>query len=207
MTVCAIAAVVLAAGRSSRMGAHKLLLPLGSKPLLRYALDAATGSRAEPVILVVGYAADQVREALPPGPYSVVENPRFGEGMATSLCAGIAEVPTGVTGAIILLADQPLITAEHVDRLLAVAEMYPDDIVAARFGGRRSNPVYLPRALFGEILDITGDEGARSVIERHAKRLRLVALEPAEAAIDVDQPGEYEALAANWERYSRMGTG
>lgn len=197
------AGIVLAAGRSSRMEAHKLLLPLGGKPLVEYSVNAALKSRAEPVIVVVGYAAEWVRAALPPGPYRVVENPRYREGMASSMRAGIEAVPAAATGAIILLADQPLITAEHVDRMLAAAEAAPESIVAASFGGRRGNPVYFPRALFGELMAVAGDEGGRSVIARHQERLRLVELEPAEAEMDVDRPGEYESLMASWPRYSR----
>lgn len=199
------AGIVLAAGRSSRMEAHKLLLPLGGKPLVEYAVNAALRSQAEPVIVVVGYAAERVRAALPSGAYRIIENPRYREGMASSMRAGIEAVPATATGAIILLADQPLITVEHVDRLLAVAEAAPGSIVAASFSGRRGNPVYFPRALFDELIGVSGDEGGRTVIARHQDRLRLVALEPAEAALDVDRPGEYETLVASWARYSSMG--
>lgn len=205
--VFSAAGVVLAAGRSSRMGAHKLLLPLGGKPLVEYALRAALASRAEPVLVVVGYAAQQVRAALPPGTYRVVENPRYADGMATSLWAGIAAVPGSVTGALVLLADQPLLTAAHVNRLLAEAEAAPTTIVAASYGGRRGNPVYFPRSVFGELLAVEGDEGGRAVIARHQGEVRLVPLEPEEVALDVDRPGEYEALVAGWDAYSRMAEG
>lgn len=200
------AAVVLAAGRSSRMGDHKLLLPLGGQPLAGYAIKAALASRAQHVLVVLGYEAEKLRAALPPGTYQVVENAHYAAGMATSLRAGIAAVPGNAAGAIILLADQPLLTAAHVNLLLAETETAPDAIVAASYDGRRGNPVYFPRSLFGEVLTIEGDEGGRSIIERHSERLRLVALEPVEATLDVDRPGEYEALVANWERYSRMGS-
>ncbi|HLJ82129.1 MAG TPA: nucleotidyltransferase family protein [Ktedonobacterales bacterium] len=200
------AGIVLAAGRSSRMGAHKLLLPLGGRPLVGYAVRAALASRAHPVFVVLGHEAGQVRAALPAGAFQIIENPRYAEGMATSLRAGIAAVPVEATGAIVLLADQPLLRSEHVNRLLAEAKAAPEAIVAASYDGQRGNPVYFPRALFGELLVVEGDEGGRSVIARHPERLQLVALE-LEAALDVDRPGEYEAMVASWERYSRMGEG
>lgn len=202
----AAAGIVLAAGRSSRMGAHKLLLPLGGRPLVAYAVNTALASRVHPVLVVLGHQAEQVRAALPPGAYHIIENPQYAGGMATSLRAGIAAVPSGAMGAIVLLADQPVLRPEHVKRLLAEAKTAPDAIVAASYDGQRGNPVYFPRALFGKLLAVEGDEGGRSVIARHQERLRLVELAP-EAALDVDRPGEYEALVANWERYSRMGEG
>ena len=198
--------IVLAAGRSSRMGAHKLLLPLGGKPLVGYAVNAALASRAHPVLVVLGYEAEQVRAALPHGAYRTIVNSRYAEGMATSLRAGTAAVPMEAAGAIVLLADQPLLRPEHVNRLVAEVETAPEAIVAASYDGQRGNPVYFPRMLFGELLAVEGDEGGRSVIARHQERLLLVELE-LEAAVDVDRPGEYEALVANWERYSRMGEG
>lgn len=199
------AAIVLAAGRSSRMGSHKLLLPLGGRPLVQRAVGAALASQAHPVLVVLGYAAEQVRAALPGGRYSIIENPRYADGMATSLRAGIAALQEEVMGVVVLLADQPLLTSAHVNLLLAAAETSPGTPVAASFGGRRGNPVYFPRALFHELAAVEGDEGGRSVLARHLSELRLVELEPVEAALDVDQPGEYEALLASWERYSRMG--
>lgn len=200
----AAAGIVLAAGRSSRMGAQKLLLPLGGRPLVTYALNAALRCNLDPVIVVLGYRAGDVRAALPPGRCVVVVNQRFAEGLATSLRAGLAAIPEEVDGALVLLADQPLLRAEHIQRLLAEAEAAPDVIVAASYDGRRGNPVYFPRALFDELLAVEGDEGGRSVIARHTERLRLVALEPS-LALDVDRPGEYDTLVANWERYSAIG--
>ena len=197
------AGVVLAAGRSSRMGAHKLLLPLGGRPLVGYAVGAALASAAHPVLVVVGYRAEEIRAALPAGTYQIVENARYAEGMATSLRAGIATVPASAAGAIVLLADQPLLRSAHIDSLLTVARTAPHAIVAASYDGRRGNPVYFPRRLFGELLAISGDEGGRSVIARHQDEVRLVDLDPA-VALDVDQPGEYEALLVSWDRYSSI---
>lgn len=198
------AGIVLAAGRSSRMGTHKLLLPLGKKPLVAYAVAAALASTAYPIIVVVGYEAEKIRAALPVGLYQVVENAHYAEGMATSLRAGIAAVPKDASGAIVLLADQPLLRPRHVDEILTVAQASPHCIVAASYDGRRGNPVYFPRTLFDELVSVTGDEGGRSVIARHGDVVRLVRIQPAETALDVDRPGEYETLVANWDRYSKM---
>jgi molybdenum cofactor cytidylyltransferase len=182
-----IAAVVLAAGRSTRMGAHKLLLPLGGRPLVSYAVAAACASRAAPVVVVLGHDAEAVRVALPPHRQRYVINDAFASGMASSLRAGIAALPPSATGALVLL-----------DEVLAGAATHPEQIVAATYAGVRSHPVYFPRALFMELAAVAGDEGGRSVLARHADLVRLLPLEPAAAALDVDRPGDYERVVAAW---------
>ncbi len=193
-----IAAVVLAAGRSMRMGAHKLLLPLGGRPLVSYAVTAACASRAAPVVVVLGHDAEAVRAALPPDRQRYVVNDAFASGMASSLRAGITALPLAATGALVLLADQPLVTAALVSQVLTAATAHPERIVAATYAGVRSHPVYFPRALFAELSAVQGDEGGRSVLARHADLVRLLPLEPAAAALDVDRPGDYERVVAAW---------
>ena len=192
------AAVVLAAGRSTRMGVHKLLLPLGGRPLVSYAVAAACASRAQPVVVVLGHDAAAVRAALPPDRQRYVVNDAFASGMASSLRAGIAALPPSAAGAIVLLADQPLVTPALVATVLAEAAAHREQIVAATYAGVRSHPVYFPRALFAELAAVVGDEGGRSVLARHADRLRQLPLGPAEAALDVDRPGDYERVVAAW---------
>src|SRR5260370_11530864 len=99
-----IAAIVLAAGRSTRMGAHKLLLPLGGRPLVSYAVAAACASHAAPVVVVLGHDADAVQATLPPRRQRSVVNGAFASGMASSLRTGIAALPPSATGALVLLA-------------------------------------------------------------------------------------------------------
>jgi molybdenum cofactor cytidylyltransferase len=193
-----IAALVLAAGRSTRMGAHKLLLPLAGQPLLSYALRAALESRADPVVLVLGHDAEAVRAALPAGRHVIVRNPRYTSGMASSVQAGLHALPARSLGTVILLGDQPRMTVALVDRLLAEAAAHPEAIVAASYGGRRGNPVYFPRALFAELLALSGDEGGRSVIAQHPELVRLLDFPPSGQDVDVDHPEEYERLRAEW---------
>lgn len=203
----AVAAIVLAAGRSSRMGQHKLLLPLGGRPLVTYAVDAACGSSADDVVVVVGHDAGEVASALGGKRCRIVVNAAFAEGMATSMRAGVGALPAHVAGALILLADQPLMTSAMVDLMLVAAAADSQAIHAAAYDGKRGNPVYFPRALFGELLAVSGDEGGRSVVAHHVDLLHLVPMPIADAAIDVDTPGEYERLMAGWERYSAIVMG
>jgi molybdenum cofactor cytidylyltransferase len=203
-----IGAVVLAGGRSSRMGgAHKLLLPLGKRPVVAYALDAALGSGAGPVVVVLGHRAEDVRAALPEGSYQVVVNLEYAAGMSTSLRAGIAALPTDIVGAVILLADQPLVTGDIVARVIAEARAGGRGIVTASFGGRRGTPVYFARGLFPELLAVTGDEGGRSVIVRHPKDVAVVEFTDDAAALDVDDPEQYARLRALWDGYAKGSAG
>ena len=203
-----IAAIVLAAGRSSRMGRHKLLLPLGGRPLVTYAVQAACASSADPVCVVLGYQASEVEAALPSGRYTVRVNPDFASGMASSLRAGIETVMMLPTenghhlGAIILLADQPLVSSGLINRLLMCAGTAPEAIIAAVYAGQRGTPVYFPHALFPELRNITGDEGGRSVIAHHPDLLKLETIEEYALGLDVDREEEYEQLLAQWDRYS-----
>lgn len=195
-----IAAIVLAAGRSTRMGTFKLLLPLGGRPLAIYAIEAASMSDADPVIVVVGQEADRMHAQLRSDRYKIVYNAEFAQGMATSLRAGVSALPAEVNGALVVLADQPLITATHMNALLTQARQHPDAIIAAAHHNRRGNPVYFPQHLFGELGAITGDEGGRSVISRHADIVQLVEMNDPAVLTDIDQPEEYERLANTWTR-------
>src|SRR5262245_45144211 len=116
--VAASGAIVLAAGTSSRMGAQKLLLPLGGRPLVAYSVAAACASPGDPVLVVLGREAERVAEALPPGRHVTVTNPNYASGMASSLRTGLDALPEAVAGALILLGDQPLVTRAIVAALL-----------------------------------------------------------------------------------------
>jgi molybdenum cofactor cytidylyltransferase len=202
-----IGALVLAGGRSSRMGTHKLLLPLGGRPVVVYALEAALGSGADPVALVLGYQAEDVRAALPAGEYQTIVNAEYASGMSTSLHAGIAALPPEVAGAVILLADQPLITGEIVAQVIAKARASGREIVMASFGGRRGTPVYFARTLFAELLAVTGDEGGRAVIARQPADVAVVDFADEVAALDVDDPEQYARLRTLWDGYAKGSVG
>lgn len=200
----AIAVVVLAAGRSSRMGAHKLLLPLGSRPVVAHAVDAAERSSAEFVVVVLGHEVEQVRAALPIGRAHTVVNGAYTEGMASSLRVGLAaaeaEASAPLAGILVTLGDQPLVSAAHLDALLAAARAEPDALFAATYGGVRGTPTYLPSVTFDEVRALTGDEGGRSILRRHLGWLRPVALTPPQVGLDCDTPEDYQRIQQAWAR-------
>ena len=195
-----IALIVLAAGRSSRMGAHKLLLPLRGQPLVSFALRLAERSTAADILLVLGYDVDRIRHALPRGRWRIVESPDFASGMSASLRAGLLATTPDALGAAILLADQPFISDAHLQRLLALAVAAPERIVATLSAGRAGSPVYFPRSLFGELLAVTGDEGGRSVIARHRELLLTIEAEGEDELLDIDDPASFQRALALLER-------
>jgi molybdenum cofactor cytidylyltransferase len=184
-----VAALVLAAGRSSRAGGSKLLAMLDGKPLLRHAVDAALASRAASVTVVTGHAADAVAAALAGSGARLVHNPRFAEGLSTSLATGIGAIDAD--GALVVLADMPRVTAATIDRLIAAFEAGAEIVVPTN-GGRRGNPVLWHRRYFGELATLSGDTGARSLIERHASRATFIEIGP-EVALDLDTPEDIAA--------------
>ncbi len=188
-----VAGVVLAAGRSTRMGANKLLAEIGGQPVIRRVVEAVLASRAAPVFVVTGHEREAVAEALAGLPVRLVDNPAFASGMASSLKAGLAAIPEGCAGAAVALGDMPLVTAAIVNRLLDAFGDHPGAAAIVPVSdGRRANPVLLARSLFGDVEALTGDMGARPLLESAGDRVVEVIVADDAVLLDVDTP---EALA------------
>jgi len=190
-----VAAVVLAAGRSSRMeGRNKLLEEFKDKPLVRSAVEAALGSHASPVIVVTGKDADAIRQALRGLDVRFVHNAEYAEGLSSSLKAGIRSVPEASAGAIICLGDMPKVSSALIDRLISgFAPERGAMIVAPVKDGQRGNPVLWARRFFPELMKLEGDMGARKLANFYDEGLREIEVADDGAFADIDTP---EALAA-----------
>ncbi len=198
----AIAAVVFAAGKSSRMGGpNKLLAEIGGRPLVRIVTDAALASRARPVIVVTGHQRERVEAALAGLPVKFVHNPNFAEGLGTSLKAGIAALPAEVDGAIVCLGDMPQVDAALIDRLVGALDPDKGALVAVpTIDGKRGNPVVWSRRFFPDLMAVEGDVGARHLIGRYAEAVTEVPVTGNAALIDVDTPEALEAVKAELEK-------
>jgi len=184
-----IAAIILAAGQSSRMGSNKLLAAVDGEPMVRHAARAACGSAAGTVIVVTGNAAQDVRQAVAPFNPLFVENPDYSNGLSTSLKCGIKHVPEAYDGAIILLGDMPGVTAELLDRLIAAFD--PSEgraICVATRNGERGNPVLWAHRFFQEMMSLEGDVGARHLLTQNAELICEVEANDDGPLTDIDTP-------------------
>jgi molybdenum cofactor cytidylyltransferase len=188
----AIAAIILAAGRSTRFQAApddtKLVAPLFGKPMVRHVAEAALASRARPIFAITGHAARKVAAALAGLEISLVENQNYRTGLSSSLKAGIAALPRTATGAIILLADMPRVPSALIDRLIEAFEASrPPSLAAAPVrDGSCGNPVLIGRALFEAVGRLEGDRGARILIEAAGKGLLECPVSDDSTAFDID---------------------
>ena len=185
-----VAAVVLAAGLSRRMGGpNKLLAEIEGVPIVTRVVDALLASRAEPVFVVVGHQADRIRAALEGRPVEFVANAAYGEGLGTSLRAGVQAVPEDGDGALIALGDMPWIRAEHVDALIeAFDPKGPGTICVPVHDRKRGHPVLWSKRHFGEMRKLGGDVGGRELLERHADAVQAVRIDDPAVHLDVDTP-------------------
>jgi molybdenum cofactor cytidylyltransferase len=196
-----IAALVLAAGRSTRMGGpNKLLAEIGGKPLVRIAAEQALASRARPVVVVTGHQRDKVEAVLAGLDVQRVHNPDFAEGLSTSVKAGLAALPESVDGAIVCLGDMPQVTAALIDKLAAAFDPEKGALVVVPvIEGKRGNPVVWARRFFPELMAIDGDVGARHLIGRYPEAVAEVPLTDTAALVDVDTPDALVRVRAELE--------
>ncbi len=193
-----VAAVILAAGRSTRMqGVNKLLVEIdsddGGEPVIVRVAKAALASTAGPVIVVTGFEADKVKKALGGLDVSFADNPDFAAGLSTSLRTGISAVGEDAQGALVLLGDMPRVSPGLIDALI---ERFHAEgagaICRPVHEGRPGNPVLWPKDMFREMMAIEGDTGARGLLKRFHER--VVQVETGDDAIhfDIDVPGDLE---------------
>jgi len=196
------AALVLAAGRSTRMGGpNKLLAEIGGKPLVRFVAEQALASRAAPVLVVTGHERAKVEAALAGLRVRFVHNPDYAAGLSTSLKAGLAALPPEVDGAIVCLGDMPQVTAGLIDRMLdAFDPARGAFVVVPIIEGKRGNPVVWSRRFFPDLMALEGDVGARHLIAAHADAVAEVPVEDSAALTDVDTPDALLAVKAELER-------
>lgn len=188
-----IGLIILAAGASTRMGTPKQLLRLEGQTLARRAAETALASICRPIIVVLGANAAQIQLELEGLPVRSVVNPRWGEGMASSLRTGIEtvrqEAAQEIEAVVIMLCDQPFVSAEVLDRLVRVYQESGSPLVASEYGGSLGVPALFSRSLFPELLALEGEEGARRVLRR--LREEAVIIPFPEGATDLDSPEDF----------------
>lgn len=190
-----VAAVVLAAGRSTRMGTSKPLLPFAGATVIEHVVASLRGAGIDRVHVVVGHRADAVARVLAGGGAVVVDNPDFDLGMYSSIRAGIASLPPTIAGTLLLPVDVPAVRPATFARIAAEG-VARGAVVHPTFRGERGHPPFLPRALFAEIVANAGDGGLAALLERHDHEAVEIAVVDRACLHDMDHPADHERLAA-----------
>lgn len=186
-------AVVLAAGSSSRFGSTKQLVTLDDAPLVRRAVRLAEAVCGPRSVLVAGHEWRAVVEACRPLRGFFLYNAQHRSGMGGSIACGVSAVMDAAAAVLLLLADQPLISARHLERLIAAWSVSPEAIAATSFAGTAGPPVIFPRRYFGELRQLQGDRGARAILAGAGGHVTQVRFE--NAAVDIDRPEDLHRLA------------
>ena len=187
-----IEAVVLAAGVSSRMGKPKQTLLLNGVPMLQKVLEVFRRSNVGKVVVVLGGNAVEVRRRVRFAGELVVVNPKFKEGLSSSLRLGLEHVGTEADAAIIALGDQPFVLPTTIDKLVETYEQSEARIVVPTCQGTRGNPVLFDRSVFPQIARIRGDMGAKSVVQKNAADVLEVEVPDRGVLIDIDTPSDLD---------------
>ena len=193
-----LAAIVLAAGQSTRMGQPKTLLPWGGVPLVRHQVGLLAAQPAiDQLLVVAGNLLDDVREALQDTPARVVANPRFREGRATSLAAGARALQAGPTGVLIVNVDQPL-ASDLLEPLIASWRSDPGALWRPSYEGRGGHPLIVPADIAPELQQVSETtQGLRAVVVRHRRRLRSIPVQSELAVLNLNTPADYAAAESH----------
>jgi len=188
-----IAGVVLAAGRSTRLGQPKQLMPYRGRPLLAWVVAAMAGSRVDETVVVLGHDRERIARAVDLRGARAVYNERYGEGLSTSLQAGLAALGEDVKAAVLSVGDQPLLDADVIDALIDLHVRTDAPIVTTDYGAYQGTPLLLHRSLWPLARQIHGDQGARALLRAYRDAVAAVPVPPA-LATDIDTWEDYTVL-------------
>jgi CTP:molybdopterin cytidylyltransferase MocA len=181
-----VSALLLAAGAGSRFGGGKLLAPYRGRPLIEASLSNLADAPVDETVVVLGESAERLREVCSRYDGRVVENPEWAQGQSTSVRVGLQALGPGARAAVVLLADQPLVGAGAVERLVAAFEAGAK-VAVSTYGGRPRNPVLFSREVWPLLMtELSGDEGARPFLRRHPELVVRVPCDGVGDPADVD---------------------
>jgi molybdenum cofactor cytidylyltransferase len=183
-------AVVLAAGQSSRFGKTKQLEKYQGVPLVTRSVRLGEAVCGPNTVLVAGNDWQRVTDICAPLAGFFVVNPRFADGLASSIECGIRSVAEVADAVMLLLADQPLITSAHLQELMNTWQSSPESIVASAYAGTTGPPVIFPQRDFADLVRLRGDRGARAIIDANRERVKVIVFEA--AALDIDRQSDLE---------------
>ena len=186
-----ISAILLAAGKSRRIGKPKQVLPLGSSTILEQTVDNLLRSKIDDLIVVLGYAAQEVMKKIANRPVKIAINPAYEQGMSTSIVTGLRLVDNKAQAVMITLADQPFICINIIDSLIETFFHHNKGIVIPTYQGRRGHPVIFAVKYKEELLKLTGDIGGRQIIKRHSEDVVEMPVDSESINVDIDTLSDY----------------
>ncbi|WP_017721223.1 nucleotidyltransferase family protein [Kamptonema formosum] len=187
--------VLLAAGASTRMGTPKQLLLYQGRSLLRHSAEVAVASKCRPVAVVLGASAGLLRNEVRHLSVRVVENEQWAEGISSSIRRGIEALnagPTELEAVVIMLCDQPFVSAESINKLVDTYSLSGQPIVASEYAGTLGVPALFSRRLFSELASLSGDRGAKDIIRNYSQYVACIPF--SEGATDIDTLEDFERL-------------
>lgn len=194
-----IAAVVLAAGSSARLGVPKQLVKINNIPILQFTLNVTRRTSLRPRLLVLGYRAGEIQEGVDIAGFDVVNNSDFAQGQSSSVRAAVQALSPDVEAAIFILGDQPAIHSRVIDRLVSAFAETRAPIIQPRYAEGRGNPILIARELFPELLELRGDTGARPILASHSEQIHLADAADFSRPDDIDTWEDLERVRAQFE--------
>ncbi len=189
-----IAGIVLAAGTSSRMGQVKQLLAFNGQPLLQTVMENARGASLQQIVVVLGDAAEVIQQKMCFANVDIAVNDAYAEGRSTSIQAGLRAIDSQCDGALFILADQPLVTAQIMDTIIHAYRQRRTLLTLPRYDGRRGNPVLVDKMLFPGLNALRGDNGAGSLFEEFPDQICEVEVSDNAVHRDIDTWDDYLQL-------------
>jgi molybdenum cofactor cytidylyltransferase len=191
-----ICAIVLAAGRSRRMGLQKLLLPVAGQPLICHTVDAVLASSVDQVTVVAGCERQPLADALADRPVCWATNDAADSEMIDSIRCGLTALPRLCEAALVVLGDQPGIPPDVIDRLIAAFRNRHAGLVVPVYGGRRGHPLLIAARYHTEIMGHDADQGMRGLLQTHAQQVVEIAVASPSILEDIDTPDDYRRVLA-----------
>jgi molybdenum cofactor cytidylyltransferase len=183
-----VSAILLAAGKASRMGKLKQLMPLGDSTILEQTLNNLLGSKAAEVVVVLGYKAEDIMKRLSGRPVKIVVNPLYRKGMGSSIAAGLRFVDSQARAVMLVLGDQPYVDSPTIDRLLDAFGSNKKGIIIPTYKKKRGHPLIFARNYKAQLSKLTGDVGGREIIRENPKDVLEVPVNCEGVVIDIDTP-------------------
>lgn len=189
-------AIILAAGASSRLGSPKQLLQWRNRPLLEHSILNARSILDDRIIVVLGAHSESIQTAIDLGTVTSIVNPDWQEGMASSIRVGVQALPASAAAVLILLCDQPLINATHIQSLVDSWQSAPTHIIASQYHHSIGVPALFPAGFFEHLLTLSGDRGAKSLLIQFEKNLLKIPMP--EAELDIDSAKDFDHLTSHY---------